>query len=218
VSAELSRSVAESQPPDDGVRVGIVASVSPLVITLQGVPLTLAGQLGVSVSVGDAVALLRQDQSWLVLGAILNREEASDGNFADQTLSNITDSIASFTLTPIAGWPTMTFRRSRPNSRLDMQLTVGARPTGAVPNTALYALRITNPATGGTWTPTIIPAVTYSTASAHASITVRRLGLPAAELGAGDLEAEILWRRSTGTGTINIGSGLDTVGLTIKEL
>lgn len=214
----LSRAIADSLPPDNGMRVGIVQSINPLVVTIQGAPVTLVGQLTASASVGDPVALIRQDQSWLVLGAIVNSEAAPDGNAVDQTVTNITDSTTSATLVPLVGWVPLAFHRARANSRLDMQLTFGARPTVAVPVSALYGLRFTHTETGEQWTPTIIPAATYSTASVHLSHTTRRVQTPAPALGAGDMTIEVMWRRSTGAGTLNTASGFDTIGVVVKEL
>jgi hypothetical protein len=216
----LAEAVSEALPPDNGMRVGIVASISPLVVTIQNVPIPdIGGQLNVPVSVGDKVAMVREQGSWLVLGAVLNTAApAEGGGLADLTDNTVTDSTTSATLVPVVGWGPMNFTRARANSRLDMQVTFGARPTVAVPVSALYGLRFTNPANGATWTPTIMPRATYSTASVHLSHTCRRIQTPAPELGAGDLTVELMWSRVTGTGTLNVASGFDTLGVTVVEL
>jgi hypothetical protein len=58
------------------VRIGVVESVGPLVVNVQGASFTELGVIGTCPSVGDTVALLGQSSvgsraaSWLVLGVI----------------------------------------------------------------------------------------------------------------------------------------------------
>lgn len=66
----LVQAVTNAMPPDNGMRVGKVASLSPLKINVGG-GLLPAGVLGsYTPSLRDTVALIRQDQTWLVLGTI----------------------------------------------------------------------------------------------------------------------------------------------------
>lgn len=87
------------------VRVGLVESVSPLQVSVQGVVLDDVGTIAPFLSVGDGVALIGQPpeqgadpSSWLVLGRIETvAQPAFDAsNFLSGTVS----------ITPVAGSPT----------------------------------------------------------------------------------------------------------------
>lgn len=62
-------SIQAVMPSDNELRFGIVATVSPLYVNFSGQP-TACGKLASYVPVvGDNVAVLRQDATWLVLGS-----------------------------------------------------------------------------------------------------------------------------------------------------
>lgn len=61
-----------STPDRVGVRVGVVATTSPLTVSLSGTIITGAGRLSsYSPVVGHTVAMVRQDSTWLVLGQVV---------------------------------------------------------------------------------------------------------------------------------------------------
>lgn len=64
--------IAQSNAPDNRMRIGTVSSVNPLQVSIQGEPVINPGVVDRSFgfTVGDVVALLRQDQTWLVLGRV----------------------------------------------------------------------------------------------------------------------------------------------------
>jgi hypothetical protein len=65
----VAGAVEEVMPPDDELVFGVAVSVAPLVVQARGGLLT-PGVLGsYSPAVGDDVALIRQDATWLALGA-----------------------------------------------------------------------------------------------------------------------------------------------------
>lgn len=55
--------------PDSGIRVGKVTQVVPLKVNVGGGEVEEAGSLAY-VAVGDSVAMIRQGQTWLVLGVV----------------------------------------------------------------------------------------------------------------------------------------------------
>ena len=66
----LAATITAQQPLDNGMRIGIVAAVSPDVIVTVGGAEVAAGKLGsYQPALGDNVALIRQDSTWLVLGS-----------------------------------------------------------------------------------------------------------------------------------------------------
>lgn len=66
--AELAAEVG-NLAPDNGLRVGKVVQVVPLIVNVAGGMVEGAGSLA-SVAVGDSVSLMRQGQTWLVLGVV----------------------------------------------------------------------------------------------------------------------------------------------------
>lgn len=96
---DLTLAISQTMPPDSGVRVGTVTSVYPLKINLQGGSVENAGCLeSYTPAIGDVVAMIRQDATWLVLGrttapsqpgALITRVENTAGapfqNTAEQT-------------------------------------------------------------------------------------------------------------------------------------
>lgn len=67
--ADLSYAIIGRQPTDNAVRVGTVTSVNPLTVNVQGTIIKNAGSMAF-VAVGDTVSIVRQDQTWLVMGVV----------------------------------------------------------------------------------------------------------------------------------------------------
>lgn len=66
----LPEAIANSLPPDNRLRIGVISSVSPARVNVQGTDV-FAGVLSSYTPVlGDTVAVLRQDQTWLILGRV----------------------------------------------------------------------------------------------------------------------------------------------------
>jgi hypothetical protein len=79
---------------DNTVRVGVVATVSPLTISLQGGTVVRPGRIfGLSLAVGNNVALVRQDNTWVVLGRVVDETVTSPGPFVtgDSVWHNVGD-------------------------------------------------------------------------------------------------------------------------------
>lgn len=76
---QVAEAVEEVMPPDDELVFGTVISGNPLLVRTRGgdVP---AGRLnGTPVNTGDPVAMIRQDATWLMLGATLASGAAGFG-------------------------------------------------------------------------------------------------------------------------------------------
>lgn len=92
-SPSLVQAVTDAMPPDNGIRVGKVDSLGPFRVNLAG-GLIPAGILNSYVpAVGDQVALIRQDQTWLAIGRI------GSADMAYPTFANLTMDNPSFTIT-----------------------------------------------------------------------------------------------------------------------
>jgi hypothetical protein len=64
----LPDAITDALPPDDRMRIGTITSLNPITADVQGTSITASVVNSVNLNVGDVVALLRQDASWLILG------------------------------------------------------------------------------------------------------------------------------------------------------
>lgn len=71
--------IANQMPPDDRLRIGIVTNVSPVRVSVQGVELPGNAVGSYTPVLGDNVAVLRQDNTWLVLGKTSSSDIGSTG-------------------------------------------------------------------------------------------------------------------------------------------
>jgi hypothetical protein len=63
--------IALSLPPDNRLRVGIVTGTGPTVVEVQGTEINAGVLSSYTPVVGDNVAVLRCQSSWLVLGKVV---------------------------------------------------------------------------------------------------------------------------------------------------
>lgn len=70
----LPEAITEALPPDDRLRIGVIASVAPVVVNVQGTLMPGHALGSYAPVIGDSVAVLRQDQTWLIFG-----KTSSDG-------------------------------------------------------------------------------------------------------------------------------------------
>lgn len=64
----LPEAIVDVLPPDDRLRIGTIATVYPTTVDIQGTQVPAAAVSGYTPVVGDSVAVLRQDGTWLILG------------------------------------------------------------------------------------------------------------------------------------------------------
>lgn len=67
----LPEAITGALPPDDNLRVGVVATASPLIVTIQGASISMGHLASYTPVVGHVVAVFRQDSAWLCLGRIV---------------------------------------------------------------------------------------------------------------------------------------------------
>ena len=73
----LPEAIQDALPPDDRMRISTILSVIPTTIDVEG-NATPAGCLSsYTPIIGDTVAVLRQDSTWLILGRVTNPATAS---------------------------------------------------------------------------------------------------------------------------------------------
>lgn len=64
----LPDAIQNALPPDDKLRIGVVTSVHPTTVNIEGTDVPVGFLSSYTPIVGDVVAVLRQDQTWLGLG------------------------------------------------------------------------------------------------------------------------------------------------------
>jgi hypothetical protein len=117
----LALRVQETQPPDSGFRVGVVTSVYPLKVNVQGGVIANVGcASNFTPAIGQSVILVRQDSAWMVLcsstsgtqpGELITRAETAGGAAAATTVSEVTAITC-----PQALWPGNTVFEIRVNA------------------------------------------------------------------------------------------------------
>lgn len=104
-----NEAVTDILPPDDNMRIGVVSTVTPLAVNVQGADV-LAGHLGSYGPIaGDNVALLRQDQSWLCLGSTRSGTQPGVGSGFIFSRERSTQAVATGGVGTIATYDTNTF-------------------------------------------------------------------------------------------------------------
>lgn len=89
--------ITDAMPPDNEMVIGTVVSGAPLVVNARGGDITGAGRLSsAGVAVGDPVALIRQDATWLMLGKLIGASGNGLGitNVLQQPVTVITPLVA----------------------------------------------------------------------------------------------------------------------------
>jgi len=66
----LPEAIANLMPPDNRLRIGVISSVSPPKANIQGADVPAGVLSSYTPVLGDVVAVLRQDQTWLILGRV----------------------------------------------------------------------------------------------------------------------------------------------------
>lgn len=75
----LPQAIQEALPPDDRMRIGIIDSIAPVTVNVQGTSLPGHAVGSYTPIVGDNVAVLRQDQTWLILGKTSSADSTATG-------------------------------------------------------------------------------------------------------------------------------------------
>jgi hypothetical protein len=67
----LPDAIIDVLPPDDGLHISTVTVASPLIVNVRGNPTPMGRLSSYTPTVGDVVAVFRQDSTWLCLGKIV---------------------------------------------------------------------------------------------------------------------------------------------------
>lgn len=66
----MPQAIKDSLPPDDRMRIGIIVSIDPVIVDVQGTLIPAGVLSSYTPVINDNVAMIRQDQTWLILGRV----------------------------------------------------------------------------------------------------------------------------------------------------
>lgn len=199
------------------VRVGIVAAVDPLVVTVQATDMVGVGSLTANLAVDDIVALLGQSaissdgSSWLCLGPIRSSTQVSTESTNGIQVMATPQNNNTGVFANITG-VTFTFTKTRENSRVFMQMA-GSSFTTVAASVGEFAALITG-TTNSIVQGEVIASFFYNAANTHASWSGFRYlsGLPA-----GTYTIQGRFRLSAGAAAITFDAN-DRISLAFSEV
>lgn len=202
--------ITEALPPDDRMRIGIVTQSAPLAVDVQGASVMAPGVLNFAhFSVGDTVALLRQDQSWLVLGSIAPSSSSGITGLVGFSGSPGVDTTTSATYNNYGVNTATTFTKMIPGTRVRIDFSTSIFASGGSAG-AQFGLQFIGANTVYDMTRMLI-----NTAGEHLTFAGGGVfsGLPA-----GTFSVQPLWLRYSGAGTLTSTAGDDWLTYIVQEV
>ena len=96
----LASAIKEALPPDDRMRIGVVLSTAPITVDIEGEGVATGCLSSYTPIVGDTVAVLRQDATWLILGRTVDSTSGESPQMQAGVVSMII-AIAASATTPV---------------------------------------------------------------------------------------------------------------------
>lgn len=208
----LPAAITTSSAPDNNVRVGTVTQVAPLIVNVQGGGVVSPGILfGATYAVGQTVALIRQDQSWLVMGPIAAGDLSPVTGPVSFAGAIGGDSTASASFSEL-GSVRSTFIKRFEGTKLRFDLSVSCFTTAV--NTAVEFGLQALVSTSGAGLVATGPAMLINTANEHTMMSSFAF---LSGVSAGPFEVRPLWRRTAGAGTLTTDAN-DWVSYAVQEV
>lgn len=212
MSRTLPAAITDTLPPDDRMRIGVVSQTAPLMVNVQGGDVITPGVLNyANFAVGDTVALLRQDQSWLVQGVIAPGDmtlATGQASFAGSIGADTTifPAYTELGVNLTAPW----FKRlDSTKVRVDLSMSCYSTVASTAVEVLLQLINgVTNPGIG------ISKLFFFNLANTHMNFGLHTL---ADGIAAGEYYARVIWRRPSGTGTITTDAN-DYVSYIVSEV
>lgn len=203
----LPYAVQDGRALDNGIRVGTVTSVSPLTVDVSGGTISKIGVLGSArLAVGMVVSLIRENESWLVLGD--NVSSADVSGQAASKVGSATTSTASGSYTEVSGALATSFTKNSGFTRVAVHFGTSSF-TNTVATAVSFVLTFTGPAALDVQ----LGAFFFNVANVHASCSGHQIvALPAGTYG-----VTVRWARSAGAGTLFV-DGNDLFSYTVQEV
>lgn len=206
--SSLTQAVAAALPPDNEMVFGIVTAANPLTVSVRGAlqnPGTLGSYLP---AVGDTVALLRQDATWLCLGSNVSGGTAATlPSVAAYNAAGVVNSTTSATYANVTGITAAFTKRSGASLlRIDLNASLFLTTN---PNTRAEFAVVVGLSTLTVAGMLINPVSTHTTISGGGFYA----GIPAGTYN----PVQLQWLRSSGTGTLSMNTD-DWVSMMIAEV
>lgn len=198
----LPVAITATSSPDNNMRIGEVSQTAPLIVNVQGGLVVSPGVLQYAqFSVGDTVALLRQDQSWLVQGAVASSDSASlTGQVAFSNPPGA-DSTAVAGYTNFGVGTDLTWTKRIAGTKLRIDFTSSCYTTAV--NTAVqFGMDVFNSDNAYQFT---MCRMLINTANEHTTISGGTLTAGSA-VAPGTYTIQPLWLRFSGAGTLTSGT------------
>jgi hypothetical protein len=191
----LANATVGTQPPDDGLRIGIVETINPLTVNITGGLIPAGIQGSYIPAVGDNVSVIRQDGTWLITGRVGGPDMAFPTAVAIRSDKVTQGPISSVTpayvdITGTAG----SISKASGTSVLQVLLS-GMAFAGATNTEVTYTLNLVPVGGSGAGITTVVTTVWFST-TGHTPFSATRwiTGIPA-----GDYTFTFQWAVSAST-------------------
>lgn len=206
----LPQSIINAMPSDNELVIGTVQTVNPLTVAVRGGAVVMPGVVGSYIAaVGDTVQLIRQNATWLIIGAVASGDDATNtiNGFNNNTAAATTTNPAYTNVNPVR----FTFTKRFPGSRVRVDLDVSCF-TSAVTTKPRFGVDFINVPLGSPRRD--LTEMLINTANEHTT-----LGCHTTFSGflAGEYTVQLIWLRVSGAGTLTINSD-DWVSLLVSEV
>lgn len=204
--------ISAAMPADNEQVVGQVTALTPLTVAVRGGTVINPGTIGSYVpGVGDTVQMLRQDATWLILGASASGADATltTNGFNDDTVA---DTTAVVNYTNVDG-VRFDFLKRFNSTRVRVDLDVSCF-TSAVTTKAQFGIDFINTAATPPSPRRDLVAMLINTANEHTTLGCH-VAFPG--FSAALYTVQLLWLRVSGAGTLTINSD-DWVSLLVTEI
>lgn len=194
----LPAAIASTNAPDNNIRIGKVTQTAPLIVSVQGGDVVSPGVLNyANFTVGDIVALVRQDQSWLVLGTTAPGDITLATGQVNYAAATGADTTASGTASELDN-ARVTWVKRLGTTKARVDFSASCYTTVAATGVMFAMQFMTDPVAGAG--PTVNgPAMVINTATEHTMMSSHGL---VSGLAAGTYIMRPLWWRTSGTGTL----------------
>lgn len=209
----MADAVDEALPPDNELVTGVVTAVAPLSVRIRGADVTRSlGVLGSYVpAVGDNVQVLRQDATWLVLGAGTGGVDATltTAGYNDDTAAATTVLAAYSNINPVR----FDFTKRFATTKVRVDLNASCFST-AITTKVQYGVDFINAAVVPPSPRRDLVAMLINPLNDHTMVGCSTVF---SGFAAGTYAVQLLWLRVSGAGTLTINAD-DWVSLLVTEV
>lgn len=213
MTSTLAGAVDGILPPDNELVTGIVTAVNPVTVSVRGASISESlGVLGSYIpAVGDNVQLIRQDATWLVLGAGAGNTDASGtiANYNNNTAAAVTAAAAYANVNPVR----FTWVKRFATTRVKVELSASCF-TSVGATTPRFGVDFINTSVVPSSPRVNMVQMQINAANTHTPLVAQDI-FPG--FAAATYTIQLIWLRAAGGGTLTINAD-DWVSLMITEV